>query len=109
MCPFFQWVNEDPRGKNRAWLQEDKFICLFDRGLVKRTLQDVLTETPLQKGVRKTIDKYMGPFEGNWQPEVTPKEQLYLEQRGLVTPSQSDLKDMVRNQVEKEIEWHMYK
>ena len=69
--------------------------------MVKRTFQDVLTETPLQKGVRKTIDKYLGPFEGNWQPEVTPKEQLYLEKRGMVTPSQSDLKEMVCNQVEK--------
>ena len=65
----------------------------------------MLTETPLQRGVRKTIDQHMGPFEGNWQPEVTPKEQLVLEQRGLVPPSQSDLKDMIR----KEVEWHMYK
>ena len=64
---------------------------------------------PLEKGVRKIIDKHMGPFEGNWQPDVTPKEQLVLEQRGLVPPSQSNLKDMIRKQVEKEVEWHMYK
>ena len=54
LCPFFQWVNEDPRGKDRVWLEEDKFICLFDGRLVKCTFQDVLTETPLQKGVRRT-------------------------------------------------------
>ena len=102
-------MNEDPRGKNRVWLQEDKFIRLFDGRLVKRTFQDVLTEAPLKKGVRKTIDKYLGPFEGNWQPEVTPKEQLYLEKRSMVTPNQSDLQERVRNQVEKEVEWHMYK
>ena len=64
-----------------------------------------MKETPLQKGVRKSIDQHMGPFEGNWSPEVTPKEQMVLEQRGLVPPNQSDLRDMVR----KEVEWHMYK
>ena len=121
--------------------ESDKFICLFDGRLVKRIFQDVLTETPLEKGVRKTIDKHMGPFEGNWNPqdlsprtranldlivhkdrtgqepfqgqylwdEFTPKERLYMEKRGLVPPSQSDLKDMIRDQVEKEVEWHMYK
>ena len=68
-----------------------------------------MTETPLQRGVRQSIDERMGPFEGNWSPEVTPKEQLILEQRRLVPPSQSDLKDMIRNQVEREVEWHMYK
>ena len=113
ICPFFQWVDEDPRGKNRVWLEADKFICLFDGRLVKRSLQDVLCENPLQKGVREIINKHvgdpMGPFEGNWQPDVTPKEQLVLEQRGFVPPSQSDLKDMIQRQVEKEVEWHMYK
>ena len=68
-----------------------------------------MTETPLQRGVRKSIDQHMGPFEGNWSPEVTPKEQMVLEQKGLVPPSQSDLKDMIRKQVEREVEWHMYK
>ena len=51
----------------------------------------------------------MGPFEGNWQPDVTPKEQLGLEQRGLAPPSQSDLKNMIHDQVENVVEWHMYK
>ena len=113
LCPFFQWVDENPRGKNRVWLEADKFICLFDGRRAKRSFQDVLTENPLQKGVREIINKHvgdqMGPFEGNWQPDVTPKEQMVLEQRGFVPPSQSDLKDMIQRQVEKEVEWHMYK
>ena len=91
LCPFFQWVDQDPRGQNRG--------C-FDGRVVRRTFQDELTETPLQKGVRKAIDQHIGPFEGNWSPEVTPKEQLILEQRGLLSPGQSDLK---------EVEWYMYK
>ena len=62
-CPFFQWADQDPRGQNRAWLEADKFICLFDGRVVRRTPQDVLTETPLQRGVRKSIDQPMGPFE----------------------------------------------
>ena len=82
---------------------------MFDGRVVSRNYQDVMTETPLQKGVRKSIDRHMGPFEGNWSPEVTPKEQMVLEQKGLVPPSQSDLKDMIRKQVEREVEWHMYK
>ena len=69
MCPFFQWVDQDSRGQNRVWLEADKFICLFDGRLVRRTFQDVLTETPLEKGVRKTIGQHMGPFEGNWNPQ----------------------------------------
>ena len=104
-CPFFQWADQDPWGKNRVWLEADKFICLFDGRMVRRTYQDVMTETPLQKGVRKSIDQHMGPFEGNWSPEVTPKEQMVLEQRGLVPPDQSDIKNMIR----REVEWHMYK
>ena len=64
---------------------------------------------PSKEGCEKNIDKHMGPFEGNWQPDVTPKEQMVLEQRGFVPPSQSDLKNMIRDQVEKEVEWHMYK
>ena len=110
LCPFFQWVDEDPQGKNRVWLEADKFICLFDGRLIKRTFQDVMTETLLQRGVRKTINKHMGPFEGNWQPEdTTPKEQMVLEQRGFIPPSQSDLKNMIHDQVERVVEWHMYK
>ena len=108
-CPFFQWADQDPRGKNRVWLEADKFICLFDGRVVRRTFEDVLKETPLQRGVRQSIDQHMGPFEGNWSPEVTPKEQMVLERRGLAPPNQSDLKDMIRNQVEREVEWHMYK
>ena len=109
-------MDEDPRGKNRIWLEADKFICLFHGRLVKRTFQDVLGETPLQKGVRQIVHKHMGqgdpmgPFEGNWHPEdITPKEQMVLERRGFVPPSQPDLKDMIQKQVEKEVEWHMYK
>ena len=106
-------MDEDPRGKNRIWLEADKFICLFDGRLVKHSLQDVMIETPFQRGVREIVNKHvgdqMGPFEGNWQPDVTPKEQLVLEQRGFVPPSQSDLKNMIHDQVEKVVEWHMYK
>ena len=104
-CPFFQWADQDPWGKNRAWLEADKFIHMFDGRVVSRNYQDVMTETPLQKGVRKSIDRHMGPFEGNWSPEVTPKEQMVLEQRGLAPPNQSDIKNMIR----REVEWHMYK
>ena len=80
LCPFFQWVNEDPRGKNRLWLEADKFTCLFDGRLVKRTLKDVLFENPLQKGVRQIINKHMGPFEGNWKPEdLSPRTRSSLD------------------------------
>ena len=84
ICPFFQWVDEDPRGKNRAWLEADKFTCLFDGRLVKRSLQDVLFENPLQKGVREIINKHMsdgmGPFEGNWHPEdLSPRTRSSLD------------------------------
>ena len=149
-CPFFQWVNEDPRGKNRIWLEADKFTCLFDGRIIKRSFEDVMGETPLQKGVRQSIDKHMGPFEGNWHPqdlsprtqasldllvhkdstgekpfqgqylwdEFTPKEMLYMERRGLVPPDQKDNRsymvplsqsDQIAKQVEKEVEWHLYK
>ena len=90
-CPFFQWADQDPWGKNRLWLEEDKFIRLFNGRLVSRTFEDVLKETPLQRGVRQSIDRHMGPFEGNWSPEVTPKEQMVLEQRGLAPPNQSEM------------------
>ena len=80
LCPFFQWVDEDPRRKNRVWLEEDKFICLFDGRMVKRTLQDVLTETPLQKGVRK---KTFPP--SIWKRWVVPNT-MYLELSFPVNP-----------------------
>ena len=54
--------------------------------------------------MRQSIEQHMGLFEGNWQPEFTPKERLYLEKRGMV---QSDLKDTIRKEVEKEVEWHL--
>ena len=93
-CPFFQWADQDPWGKNRLWLEADKFIHLFDGRVVRRTFEDVMTETPLQRGVRQSIDERMGPFEGNWSPEVTPKEQLVLEQRSCATqPIQSQRHD----------------
>ena len=80
VCPFFQWADQDPWGQNRAWLEADKFICLFDGRVVGRTLQDVLTETPLQRGVRKSIDEHIGPFEGNWHPqELSPKTRSSLD------------------------------
>ena len=47
---------------------EEKNICLFDGRIIKPTFKDFLTENPLQKGVRKTIDKHkegVGPFEGS--------------------------------------------
>ena len=79
-CPFFQWVNEDPRGKNRIWLEADKFTCLFDGRIIKRSFEDVMGETPLQKGVRQSIDKHMGPFEGNWHPQdLSPRTQASLD------------------------------
>ena len=37
------------------------------------------------------------------------KSDCIWKKRGMVTPSQSDLKEMVWNQVEKELEWHLYK
>ena len=41
---------------------------MTDGRIIKRTFNDVLQETPLQKGVRKIINKDVegvGPFEGN--------------------------------------------
>ena len=32
---------------------------------------------------RYGLDPPLGPFEGNWSPEFTSKERVYLEQRGL--------------------------
>ena len=80
-CPFFQWVDQEPRGQNRIWLEADKFICLFDGRVVRRTFQDVLTETPIQRGVRQSIDQHMGPFEGIWHPEeLSPRSRSSLDQ-----------------------------
>ena len=121
-CEFFQWVDEHPRGKNRVWLPADKVTVLFDGRVVKRKPEEILYETPLQRGVRHIVKKHMGPFEGNWHPEdlapsakskpdgilkedeLTPKERLYLEKRGLTDPT-----DFIRQEVQKEVEWHMYK
>ena len=50
------------------------------------------------------------PLQGQYLwDEFTPQKRLYMEKRGVVPSNQSDLKDMIRNQVEKEVEWHMYK
>ena len=113
-CDFFQWADERPKGKTRLWLEGEKFITLFDGRVLKRKPQDVLFETPLQKGVREIIDKHMLP------PDTTPKERLYLKKRGLgpyevnwhpqdAAINPTDLKQLVRNEVEKEVEWHLYK
>ena len=119
-CDFFQWANEYPKGKIRLWLEGEKFIHMFDGTIVKRKPQEVLFETPLQKGVREIVNKHMGP------PNTTPKERLYLEKRemgpyeGNWHPEESkplpfighmkklediNLQDLVR----KEVEWHLYK
>ena len=76
LCPFFKSVDEDPGGKNRAWLEEDKFICLFDGRIVKRTFRDVMTETPPKEAcgkpstsiwVRsKVIGNQTSPPKNNW-------------------------------------------
>ena len=75
-CPFFQWADQDPWGKNRLWLETEKISYLHDGRIARRTFEDVM-------GV--------GPFEGNWPPEVTPKEQMVLERRGLAPPNQSEM------------------
>ena len=98
-CDFFQWADEYPRGHIRLWLEGEKFITLSKGRVVKRKPQNVLFETPLQKGVRESIDKYM--------IDTTPRERLYLKKRGLATPTPSDLdpfegnwesKNLVKNQ-----------
>ena len=98
-CDFFQWADEYRRGHIRLWLEGEKFITLSKGRVVKRKPQNVLFETPLQKGVRESIDKYM--------IDTTPRERLYLNKRGLATPTPSDLdpfdcnwesKNLVKNQ-----------
>ena len=77
-CDFFQWADEDPRKNTKRWLEGEKFMTLFSGQVVKRKPQDVLWETPLQKGVREIVDKHMG-----LSPDTTPKERAVLEKRGL--------------------------
>ena len=38
------------------------------------------------KGVDGGLDPPLAPFEGNWNPEFTAKERVYLEQRVLTSP-----------------------
>ena len=109
-CDFFQWADEDPRKNTKRWLEGEKFMTLFSGQVVKRKPQDVLWETPLQKGVREIVDKHMGlppdttpqsryiPQGNNWSivqenpgkklhtivaETVTPKERAVLEKRGM--------------------------
>ena len=75
-CDFFQWADEYPRGHTRLWLEGEKFITLFNGQMVKRKPQDVLFETPLQKGMRESIDKHMLPKGVRENIDTTPKERL---------------------------------
>ena len=129
-CDFFQWADEDPKGNTKRWLEGEKFITLFSGQVVKRKPQDVLWETPLQKGIRESIDKHMLPTyvpQGNNPSKqaileqlaetVTPKERAVLEKRGMgpyegnwhpedmKKPDEQDIRDLVR----KEVEWYMTK
>ena len=111
-CDFFQWANEDPKGNTKRWLEGEKFITLFSGQVVKRKPQDVLWETPLQQGIRESIDKHMLPA---YVPqEVTPKERAVLEKRGMGPyegnwhpddMNKPDVQEMVR----REVEWYMSK
>ena len=114
-CDFFQWADEDPGGNTRCWLEGEKFMTLFSGRVVKRKPQDVLWETPLQKGVREIIDKHMidttpkermieekrglGPYEGNWHPDDA---KAFPHMKKL---DEQDIQQMVRQ----EVEWHLYK
>ena len=105
-CDFFQWADEDPKGNTKRWLEGEKFITLFSGQVVKRKPQDVLWETPLQKGVREIIDKHM--------TDTTPKERAVLEKRGM-GPHEgnwhpNDMKKPdVQEMVRREVEWYMSK
>ena len=109
-CDFFQWANEDPKGNKRRWLEGEKFMTLFNGQVVKRKPQDILFETPLQKGIRESIDKHMLPA---YVPqEVTPKERAVLEKMGPYEGNwhpddmkKPDVQEMVR----REVEWYMSK
>ena len=103
-------------------------MTLFSGQVVKRKPQDVLRETPLQKGVREIVDKHMswcvqdptpkermGPYEGNWHPEELKKIPRigYCKKLEDCNPppfighckKPEDIQDMVR----KEVEWFMTK
>ena len=129
-CDFFQWADEDPRKNTKRWLEGEKFMTLFSGQVVKRKPQDVLWETPLQKGVRESIDKHMLPTyvpQGNNPSKqailqqlaetVTPKERAVLEKRGLGPYEGNwhpdDMKkpneQYIRDLVSKEVEWFMTK
>ena len=112
-CDFFQWADEDPRGHKKRWLEGEKFMTLFNGQVVKRKPQDVLWETPLQKGVREIVDKHMswcvqdttpkermGPYEGNWHPDETKP----LPRIGYCKKLE-DLPDLVRH----EVDWYLSK
>ena len=130
-CDFFQWADEDPRKNTKRWLEGEKFMTLFSGQVVKRKPQDVLWETPLQKGVREIVDKHMLPAyvpQGNNPSKqaileqlaetVTPKERAVLEKRGLGPYEgnwhpDDDMKkpneQYIRDLVSKEVEWFMTK
>ena len=110
-------------------------MTLFSGQVVKRKPQDVLWETPLQKGVRESIDKHMnqppdrwrripqekegmGPYEGNWHPdEIKQSPRIgrigYMKKLEDNNPppfighckKPEDIQDLVR----KEVEWFMTK
>ena len=102
-------------------------MTLFNGQAVKRKPQDVLWETPLQKGVREIVDKHMGqppdrwrripqdnnhtivltkekegmaPYEGNWHPD-----EIKQSPRIGYCKKPEDIQDLVR----KEVEWFMTK
>ena len=114
-CDFFQWADEEPRKNTKRWLEGEKFITLFSGQVVKRKPQDVLWETPLQKGIRESIDKHMLP--AHVPQEVTPKERAVLEKRGMGPYEGNwhpdDMKkpneQYIRDLVSKEVEWFMTK
>ena len=99
-CDIFQWADEFPQTKVRAWLEEGRKLWLEPH--------------PLQQSVERRVP--LGPFEGNWNrsdlsphtksnldrilrdnaaqefhqqhlfDEFTPNERLYPERRGLPPP-----------------------
>ena len=115
-CDFFQWADEYPRGHTRRWLEGEMFMTLFNGQVVKRKPQDVLWETPLQKGIRESIDKHMtdttpkerfilekrgmGPYEGNWHPDEANPLPFIGHCKKL-----EDVQDLVR----KEVDWYLSK
>ena len=95
-------------------------MTLFSGQVVKRKPQDVLWETPLQKGIRESIDKHMLPNSSKQAileqltETVTPKERAVLEKRGLGPyegnwhPNDMNKPD-VQEMVRREVEWYMSK